>query len=219
MIIVAACLALRSDPETGSAGGISSPPQQGTATLPTTSGRSSEQFVPEIAEVRIFRGQSVSTDRSISSTSNPTQSSSDTVAGIFTDRKALRSNRPLSSIESRPSVESVPKVNTATWEHFTGDASAPVPYIQPAPQPAVMVDFDDPAVSLPDAKERLEAIASDFSGNLTRSGMDVASPAYRQLWDREAAVADARFRSMYGGHVWMNHHIQSHHAQLGYTEP
>lgn len=215
MVAIAGYLALRSDPETRSAGGISSPAQQRTASQPSTTASSSEQVVPEISETRISRGRSRIADRTVSTTTVLTQSSSNEVGGDFVDRKVFHSVNSSLSTESHNSAVSVPKLHPATQEHSVRDVSGSMPYLQLVPQPAVMFDFDDPVVSQPEAKERLEAIASDFSGNLTRSGIDVASPAYRQLWDREAAVADVRFRSMYGGHVWMNHHIQSHHAQLG----
>ncbi len=85
--------------------------------------------------------------------------------------------------------------------------------LPPALPPAALIELDDPAVAQADAQRRLTAIASDFTDALNQSGLDPADPGYRQLWDREQASADARFRSMYGGQAWMNHHIQSHHAQ------
>jgi hypothetical protein len=84
----------------------------------------------------------------------------------------------------------------------------------PVLQPAALIEIDDPAVSQVDAQKRLTKLASDFTSTLAQSGLDPADPGYRQLWDRERANADARFRSMYGGQAWMNHHIQSHHAQF-----
>jgi hypothetical protein len=83
----------------------------------------------------------------------------------------------------------------------------------PALQPAAFIVTDDINVSTPEAQERLHAIVADFTNALEMSGNFPTDPAYRGLWDREQAIADARFRSMYGGHVWMNHHIKGHHAQ------
>ena len=80
--------------------------------------------------------------------------------------------------------------------------------------PAVAIDLDHPAVSQPQARERLADIAEDFTQSVVESGLDPASPEYRQVWDREAATADARFRSMYGSQAWMSHHIQVHHSRL-----
>lgn len=80
--------------------------------------------------------------------------------------------------------------------------------------PAVAIDLDHPAVSQPQARERLADIAEDFAQSVVESGLDPASPEYRQVWDREAATADARFRSMYGAQAWKSHHIQVHHSRL-----
>jgi hypothetical protein len=89
----------------------------------------------------------------------------------------------------------------------------------PLQSPAVLLEIDDPRVSHPEAKERLAAVATGFSTALTGSGLDGASPEYRELWNRERILAETRFRSMYGGQAWMNHHIQSHHAQAGPASP
>jgi O-methyltransferase involved in polyketide biosynthesis len=87
------------------------------------------------------------------------------------------------------------------------------PALLPAQSPAVLIETDDPLVSHPEARERLTAVALDFTTALAQSGLDHASPDYRKLWDEEHIIAETRFRSMYGGQAWMNHHIQSHHAQ------
>ena len=79
--------------------------------------------------------------------------------------------------------------------------------------PVVLLEIEDPAVSNPEAKERLAAVAADFAAELTGSGLDPAGLAYRQLWDRERIAADTLFRSMYGGQAWVRHHIQLHHAR------
>jgi hypothetical protein len=84
--------------------------------------------------------------------------------------------------------------------------------LRPSITPAVFIEIDHPAVSSPDAGERLGEIAGEFADAISQSGLDPATPGYRQLWDREQVIADTRFRSMYGGHAWMAHHIQSHHA-------
>lgn len=34
-------------------------------------------------------------------------------------------------------------------------------------------------------------------------------------WANAVAESDFRFRQRYGGHVWMKHHIQSHHLAAG----
>jgi hypothetical protein len=98
-------------------------------------------------------------------------------------------------------------------ETSPGKESLTKPALLPAPSPAVLIEFDDPLVSHPEARERLTAVALDFTMALTQSGLDPASPGYRAIWDRERIVAETRFRSMYGGLAWMNHHILSHHAR------
>ena len=85
--------------------------------------------------------------------------------------------------------------------------------------PAVLIEIDHPAVSSPAAKEQLGEIAADFADALEQSALDPATPEYHQLWNRERAAADARFRAMYGGHAWMAHHVQSHHLQMSRQEP
>jgi pimeloyl-ACP methyl ester carboxylesterase len=62
-------------------------------------------------------------------------------------------------------------------------------------------------------------LAADFADALEQSALDPATPEYHQLWNRERAAADARFRAMYGGHAWMAHHVQSHHLQMSRQEP
>lgn len=78
--------------------------------------------------------------------------------------------------------------------------------------PAALIELDLPAVSSPEATTRLGDLASEFAEALDKSAFDPASADYHQLWNRQQAIADARFRAMYGGHAWMAHHIQSHHA-------
>jgi hypothetical protein len=92
--------------------------------------------------------------------------------------------------------------------------------VQTAPiSPAVLIEIDHHAVSSPAAMEHLGEIAADFVDALTQSSLDPATPEYQQLWNRERAAADARFRAMYGGHAWMAHHVQSHHLQMSRQEP
>lgn len=111
-------------------------------------------------------------------------------------------------------LRSTPVAQTGTRTTSPQDALEIRSDTPPARSPAALIEIDDPTVSQPDARERLGEIASNFTNTLTRSGLDPADPGYLHLWERERAVADARFRSMYGGQVWMTHHIQSHHAQF-----
>ncbi|RYD35729.1 MAG: hypothetical protein EOP85_18785 [Verrucomicrobiaceae bacterium] len=82
----------------------------------------------------------------------------------------------------------------------------------PPVQPAALVDIGHEAVSSPEAHERVDKIAREFTEALTDSGLDPAGEDYRNLWELQQKAADARFRAMYGAKAWAQHHIQSHHA-------
>lgn len=89
----------------------------------------------------------------------------------------------------------------------------------PPTQPAALIDIGHEAVSSPEARERLDEIAREFTESLTESGLDPESEEYRGLWDEQQIATDARFRSMYGGQAWSQHHIQSHHSANPVTVP
>lgn len=219
IILAAGFLVLRSTPESEHAEGISLPPRYKPVTPNAASARHSGQPVLGGGETSIALGRLDYESETTAIISSPTRSAANAVAGDSAHLRMSPSIQPSSPISREAPPGGIPSVQTGTLNSPPQDTAELMPDMPPAPQPAVMIDIDDPAVSLPDDKERLSAIASDFTDILTRSGMDPASPAYRQLWDREGIVADTRFRSMYGGHVWMNHHIQSHHAQNGAPTP
>ncbi len=91
--------------------------------------------------------------------------------------------------------------------------------LAPVNIPAVLIDIADGAVSSPEAQERLQEVAEEFTAALNDSGLEPVSPAYRHLWDIERIRADTRFRSMYGGQAWSQHHIQTYHAAQSETVP
>ncbi len=85
--------------------------------------------------------------------------------------------------------------------------------------PAVLIEIPNESVSSPEAQERLQGVAEEFSASLNGSGLEPASIGYRNLWNMEQIKADTRFRSMYGGQAWSQHHIQTHHAEQSGTTP
>lgn len=124
----------------------------------------------------------------------------------------------LAASSASPSIASESH-NTNAADAFSQQVLESVFASIPPQIPAVLIEIDDPLVSHPEARERLAAVATDFTTPLTESGLDPASPAYQELWDQERILAEIRFRSMYGGQVWMNHHIQSHHAAADPSQP
>ncbi|RYD49412.1 MAG: hypothetical protein EOP85_01670 [Verrucomicrobiaceae bacterium] len=85
-------------------------------------------------------------------------------------------------------------------------------YVPPPVTPVVLIDIGDEAVSSPEASDRLDDVAQDFSDVLNESGLDPGSLEYRKLWDSQQKIADARFRAMYGAAAWNRHHIQNHQS-------
>lgn len=81
---------------------------------------------------------------------------------------------------------------------------------RPVSLPVAMIDMDDPQVSDAAAIARIDAIAREFANSLNASGLDPSDPAYRELWNEQSIKADTLFRSMYGGHAWLRHHVQLH---------
>lgn len=107
--------------------------------------------------------------------------------------------------------------DTVSGNALSSTAESPNEIVEqtlPAPpaQPAVLIDFGHESVSSPEARERLDEVAQQFTDTLTGSGLDPASEEYRNLWDEQQSAADTRFRSMYGGQAWASHHIRSYHA-------
>jgi hypothetical protein len=88
---------------------------------------------------------------------------------------------------------------------------------QPAALPVAMIDIGDPQISDAPAIARIDAIARDFADSLNTSGLDPSDPAYRKLWDDQLIKAETRFRSMYGGHAWLRHHVQLHRIMASAT--
>jgi hypothetical protein len=168
---------------------------------------------------------SVETRQSVSqtpSTSNLTIKQSGTSPQTVQRNRRVspRAMQTASQVLSDPfSDESRPRVDSIRYEISPREESVSQPALLPAQSPAALIEIDDPRVSHPEARERLTGVALDFTAALTQSGLDPANPGYREIWDRERIVAETRFRSMYGGQAWMNHHIQSHHAQAEPTAP
>lgn len=112
------------------------------------------------------------------------------------------------------------------------------PYL--TPQPAAWIDLDLPKSMLGQGfDEHVVALAQDVitqtsdplepdetspsSGRSEESqpsdnavvDSGSASATLHPNWANAVAESDFRFRQFYGGHVWMMHHIQSHHLAAG----
>lgn len=219
MVIAAGSVALRSTRESEPALGVSLPRHHTTASRHAAAARDCGESASQYTGTSSAFGRSASGSERIAVASRPTRSSADPSANGSAERRSSHFAQRFSPMSREALPLSLPVAQSDRPDFKLQVSAVSVPDSTPATPPAVMVDIDDPAVSMPGAKERLAAIASDFSDILARSGMDPGTPAYRQLWDREAAIADARFRAMYGGHVWISHHIQSHHAQTSSPKP
>lgn len=179
------------------------------------SSRVDPSVIPDSVETR----QSVS--QTSSATNLPNKQSGSSPRNVQRNRRVSpRAMQTASQVLSNPSSDdSRPEVGSILHEISPREESVSQPALLPAQSPAVLMEIDDPRVSNTEARERLTGVALDFTTALTQSGLDPASPGYREIWDRERIVAETRFRSMYGGQAWMNHHIQSHHAQVEPTAP
>lgn len=139
--------------------------------------------------------------------------------GAFPSRRKSANPTGLSTSESTPAVDPTLPVE------LKGGGGEKAAFLQralvsgPVAFPAALIQIDHPAVASPRAEQQLDEIAGSFTEALQQSGLDPAAPEYRQLWNREQALADARFRAMYGGHAWMAHHVQSHHEMSGNQNP
>jgi hypothetical protein len=80
-----------------------------------------------------------------------------------------------------------------------------------APQPAVWVDLGAASSLSQDQQDEIQNLAESLSRQITESGLDPASPEYKQLWDKAVVDSDQLFRQRYGNQAWMEHHIQAHH--------
>lgn len=119
-------------------------------------------------------------------------------------------------------------------------ASTPpdVPYL--TPQPAAWIDLDLSQTTVgADFEERVIALAQDVIAQTTDlrvpkdasettsvtaesmhpENVDVAPipvpAASHPNWANAVAESDFRFRQLYGGRLWMEHHHQSHHLAAG----
>lgn len=88
------------------------------------------------------------------------------------------------------------------------------------PQPAAWIDLGDP--ELPNNgnfTEHVTTLAEEAVTRLAESGHTPGTPEYQALQAEVTADADFRMRQIYGGHVWMAHHIHSHHLAAGNLPP
>lgn len=80
-----------------------------------------------------------------------------------------------------------------------------------APQPAVWVDLGEASTLTRAQQDEIQIMAESLSRKITDSGLDPASPEYKQTWTQSVADSDQLFRQRYGNQAWMNHHVQAYH--------
>lgn len=90
----------------------------------------------------------------------------------------------------------------------SADQGCTVPNV---PQPAVWVDLGEASSLSQDQQDEIQALAESLSRKITESGLDPASPEYKQLWEEAVVDSDQLFRQRYGNQAWMEHHIQAYH--------
>ena len=79
------------------------------------------------------------------------------------------------------------------------------------PQPAVWVDLGAASSLSQDKQDEIQGLAESLNRRITESGLDPASPEYKQLWDEAVVDSDQLFRQRYGNQAWLEHHIQAYH--------
>ncbi len=80
-----------------------------------------------------------------------------------------------------------------------------------APQPAVWVDLGEASSLTRSQQDEVQIMAESLSRKITDSGLDPASPEYKQTWTQSVADSDQLFRQRYGNQAWMKHHVQAYH--------
>ena len=78
-------------------------------------------------------------------------------------------------------------------------------------QPAVWVDLGPASDLSPETQGEIQNMAESLQQRIAESGLDPTSPEYRQLWNESVADSDQVFRTLYGTHAWMQHHVEAYH--------
>ncbi|MEO6475969.1 MAG: hypothetical protein ABIQ96_12665 [Luteolibacter sp.] len=81
----------------------------------------------------------------------------------------------------------------------------------PVPQPAALADLGSGSTLTPEQDHEVQQMAENWAGELSGSGLDPASPEYRQFWDDAVRQSDLIFTQLYGGEAWHAHHIAAYH--------
>ena len=79
------------------------------------------------------------------------------------------------------------------------------------PHPAVWVKLENSKYLTPAQQQEIQKAAEDLRDKIATSGLDPASPEYREFWIREVEQSDHTFRQRYGGRAWLQHHVQAYH--------
>lgn len=205
--------------------GVSSPPLL-TVRVPATKGLSSPPAKESlsICQPRSFSGVNQSRP---TTASNERTRSNHSFASV--DQNRTR-QRPDAQYPSKPPVSSAnpEKMKPTNPENVessgtpeedltaAGSVADKVPEDQVVampntPQPAVWVDLGATSSLSQDKQDEIQGLAESLSRQITESGLDPASPEYKQLWDEAVVDSDQLFRQRYGNQAWLEHHIQAYH--------
>jgi hypothetical protein len=150
---------------------------------------------------------------------NPTRSESSS-ATVHWKRARQESNAPQPTFPpvNREIVKpsEIPMEGIASTDSTGVPASDEVPEdrvvtVPHASQPAVWVDLGAASSLSQDKQDEIQGLAESLSRKITESGLDPASPEYKQLWDEAVVDSDQLFRQRYGNQAWMEHHVQAYH--------
>ncbi|MEY3896646.1 MAG: hypothetical protein RLZZ214_2166 [Verrucomicrobiota bacterium] len=169
---------------------------------------------------------SVNPTRPTTDSSEQTRSKS-SFASVHRNRARQGSNAPPSSFpvaseHVKPRNQEIVKPSAIPAEDIASADPAGVPASDHAPedqvviaphvpQPAVWVDLGAASSLSQDKQDEIQGLAESLGRKITESGLDPASPEYKQLWDEAVVDSDQLFRQRYGNQAWMEHHIQAHH--------
>jgi hypothetical protein len=79
------------------------------------------------------------------------------------------------------------------------------------PPPAALADLGSASTLTPEQDREVQQMAENWTAELSGSGLDPASPEYRQLWTDATRQSDLIFMQQFGGEVWHAHHIEAYH--------